>query len=160
MMLFHWRHTKAQFKSKSIIGNWQKMFSIISSGRWENSVPEGLVSESSSVLLSSSSSTGPFLEELADRQVLVFLAFFFLHFRESWDFEHEDELARFLPVLCEDSILSLAQEVDDVADEVKIAFFLPVFRKDCFLFAFILDSGFKDEDGYLSLIHIWRCRRS
>ena len=42
IMSYHWWHTKAQFNIKSTIGNWQKIFSIISTGTWAKSLSHWL----------------------------------------------------------------------------------------------------------------------
>ena len=107
MILFHCWQTKTQFNIKSITGNWQNIFSIISSGRCENSFTGGVESSESSPVSLSSPLTRPYMEDLADDIFLLFLGFFFPALREESLLSLLLE-ANFLSAAWGDSLLSLS----------------------------------------------------
>ena len=128
-MLFHCRQTKTQFNIKSMMGNWQKIFSIISTGSWENSVPQWLKSSESSSDSLTSSPTKPYMDEPTDDCFLVRLED--LHVDESVDFVEDDRLDSLLPDACEalEDVVSFFTDVwllwllpaDDVWEQPEIS---------------------------------------
>ena len=87
-MSCHWWHTKAQFNIKSTIGNWQKIFSKISTGSWAKSLSHWLKSCESSSSSSESLTSQPTRPnvDFVDACFLVCFA----DFDESEDFLQED----------------------------------------------------------------------